>query len=106
MTLMRSRLLWVAVALLLFLNSGEAMGCHTDCSLTVPRLPNPCLTCGFRALSNVACSRSSCDACDTVDCGEIAPSRTSNLMSEACSVPVTPVSTLRIVKVQRLGARG
>jgi hypothetical protein len=109
----RKRYPWIGVALLLFLNAGRvvAAGCHTDCVIT---WGPDCQNCGFRALSNVTCYRGSCDSCDTFYCGVSLPSRADQWASgvtspDACSAPASqaaPVSTVRIVKIQRLAARG
>ena len=112
MVLLRSRYLYIGVALLFFFYPGKAKaGCHTDCSLTFPKSPSDCLTCGFRALSNVTCYRSDCNSCDTLDCSVALPHPADQWASsatgdESCPLSIKPVSTVRIVKVQRLAARG
>src|SRR4051794_10349953 len=104
----RSRLCGCVVVALLLLHPGKAAACHTDCSLSNPF--GDCLTCGFRALSNVLCYRSSCDACDTLDCGQALPPQTARssgvTSSEVCTAPGNPASAVRIVRVQRQVARG
>jgi len=110
MTLTGFRRLWIGVALLLFLHPGNAAfaGCHTDCSLADPF--GDCVKCGFRALSDVVCYRSSCDACDTLSCEAALPSSTdqwaSDISSGSCSAPVMPVAKVRIIKVQHPATRG
>jgi hypothetical protein len=110
MVLVRSRFLWIGIALLLFLHPGTPAfaGCHTDCSLNSPF--GSCLNCGFRAFSEVTCYRSSCDACDTLSCEASLPSTNdqwaSGISSGSCSAPATPVAKVRIVKVQHPAARG
>ena len=108
MALLRSRYLWIVVALLLCWPGTAAAGCHTDCSLRDPF--GPCLNCGYRVFSDVMCYRSSCDACDTIDCGVALPSRQDQWASgatgsESCLMAVAPASRVKIVKVQRLAAR-
>ena len=103
-----ARFLWIGVALLLVLHPREAAavgGCHTDCAISW----GPCLSCGFRAVSNVLCYRSSCDACDTLSCDAALPAQGDRWAAdfarpEVC--PASPVSRMRIVRVQRLAARG
>ena len=114
MSCLRFRVLSLAIGVVLFFGlfsgSGSAAGCHTDCSLTFPTMPNPCLTCGFRALSNVLCFRRDCDTCDTVDCGLLLPAMVDQwasgvARSEGCAATSAPTSTVRVLKVQRLAAR-
>lgn len=84
-----SRYPWILPALLLF-SSETAFGCKTECSLNNPF--GPCLGCGYRAFSHVMCYRSSCDVCDTIDCGVALPSVQDQWASgvtgsESCSMP-------------------
>jgi len=112
MILLRSRYLGIGVALLFFFYPGKAAaGCHTDCSFAFPNSHSDCLTCGFRALSNVTCYRSDCNSCDTLDCSAALPRQAdqwaSNVISDkSCPASSKPVSTVRVVKVQKLAARG
>lgn len=112
MAFMRSRYLWIGALLFLALDPGAAMaGCHTDCSFTFPTNPYPCLTYSFTAFSNSLCYRSSCDACDALDCTVSMPSQgdlwaSSSAGPTGCPAPGFPVSTLRVVRVERLPSRG
>jgi hypothetical protein len=111
MALSRSRSLWIGVGLFVLLHPGAAMaGCHTDCSLTFPQSPHGCLTCGFRALSDVTCYRMDCDSCDTLSCTATLPSQgelwASNAVGDGgCPLAVPPVSTVKVLRVQRLASR-
>jgi hypothetical protein len=109
MAFKRSRCSGLVVVALLLLHPGKAVACFTDCVLTSAF--GDCLTCGFRAVSEVTCHRSSCDSCDTLDCGEALPPqatpRNSGLISSAsCAAPSIPISVVKIVRVQRPVARG
>lgn len=103
--------LWLGVTMFLFLSPGKATaaGCRTDCKL-FPLFPD-CLTCGYRAFSDVMCFRISCDSCDTLSCTAslLSPAdqwATSVTDREGCSERVKTAPMSKILKVQQLAARG
>lgn len=106
---LRFRTLCIGVALLLALNSvpAEAAGCHSVCE---PKFWPDCMGCSFVAFQRIMCIRASCGQCAEEYCFVAMPSQgdqwaAKTIRQEACTAPLAPVPTLKIVKVQRLAAR-